>query len=99
MAKKGSVRLTNLMEAFTVPTKFLLALADYVVWKQINYKTILNASYFYDLMISIYTDGTSDGTKKTNSENISIPKAGVLNVEFALKLRIYRSLKSLICLK
>ena len=52
------------MKAFTVPTKFLLALADYVVWKQINYKTILNASYFYDLMISIYTDGTSDGTKK-----------------------------------
>jgi len=54
-------------------------------------------------MISIYTDGTSDGInkKKTNSENISrsTPKAGVLNVEFALKLRIYRSLKSTICLK
>ena len=64
LAKKGSVRLLNLMKAFTVPSKFLLALADYVVWKQINYKTILNASYFYDLMISIYTDGTSDGTKK-----------------------------------
>ena len=27
------------------------------------------------------------------------PSVGVLNVEFALKLRIYRSLKSLICLK
>jgi len=36
--------------------------------------------------------------KKTNSENVS-HKVGVLNVEFALKLRIYRSLKSLICLK
>ena len=36
--------------------------------------------------------------KKTNSENVS-PKVGVLNVEIALKLRIYRSLKSLICLK
>ena len=62
LAKKGSVRLLNLMKAFTVPSKFLLALADYVVWKQINYKTILNASHFYDLMISVYTDGTSDGT-------------------------------------
>ena len=61
-AKKGSVRLLNLMKAFTVPSKFLLALADYVVWKHINYKTILNASHLYDLMISIYTDGTSDGT-------------------------------------
>ena len=30
---------------------------------------------------------------------LSTPKVGVLNVEFALKLRIYRSLKSLICLK
>ena len=29
----------------------------------------------------------------------SRPKVGVLNVDFALKLRIYRSLKSLICLK
>ena len=35
---------------------------------------------------------------KTNSENVSTPKVGVLNVEFALQLRIYRSLKSLICL-
>jgi len=34
-----------------------------------------------------------------NSENVSTPKVEVLNVEFALKLRIYRSLKSLICLK
>ena len=31
--------------------------------------------------------------KKTNSENVSTPKVGVLNVEFARKLRIYRSLK------
>ena len=37
--------------------------------------------------------------KKTNSENVSTPKEGVLNVEFVLKLRIYKSLKSLICLK
>ena len=37
--------------------------------------------------------------KKTNSENVSTPKVAVLNVEFVLKLRIYRSLKSLICLK
>ena len=37
--------------------------------------------------------------KKTNSENVSTPKVVVLNVEFALKLRNYRSLKSLICLK
>ena len=37
--------------------------------------------------------------KETNSENVSTPKVGVLNVEFALKLRIYRYLKSLICLK
>ena len=37
--------------------------------------------------------------KKTNSENVSTPKEGVLNVEFALKLRIYKSYKSLICLK
>ena len=28
--------------------------------------------------------------KKINSENVSTPKVGVLNVEFALKLRIYR---------
>ena len=33
--------------------------------------------------------------KKNYSENISTPKVGVLNVEFALKLRIY----SLICFK
>ena len=37
-------------------------------------------------------------SKKTNYENVSTPKLGVLNVEFALKLRIYRSLKSFICL-
>ena len=37
--------------------------------------------------------------KKSNSENVSTPKVNVLNVEFALKLRIYRSLESLICLK
>ena len=37
--------------------------------------------------------------KKTNSESVSTPKIGVLNVGFALKLRIYRSLKSVICLK
>ena len=40
-----------------------------------------------------------DDLKKTNSENVSIyppPKVGILNVEFALKLRIYRSLKSLV---
>ena len=33
------------------------------------------------------------------SKRISTPKLGVLKVEFALKLRIYRSLKSCICLK
>ena len=33
------------------------------------------------------------------SENVSTPKVEVLNVEFAFKLRIYRSLNSLICLK
>ena len=37
--------------------------------------------------------------KKTNSENVSNPKVGVLNIEFALKLRIYRSLESFIRLK
>ena len=31
--------------------------------------------------------------KKTNSENVSTPKVEVLNVEIALKLGIYRSLK------
>ena len=41
----------------------------------------------------------SELSKKTNSENVSTPKVGVLNVEFVVKLRIYRSLKSLICLK
>ena len=37
--------------------------------------------------------------KKTYSEKGTTPKVGVLNVEFALKLRIYRSLKSVICFK
>ena len=32
-------------------------------------------------------------------ENVSTAKVGVLNVEFALELRIYRPLKSFICLK
>ena len=32
--------------------------------------------------------------KKTNSESVSNPKSGVLNVEFALKLGIYRLSKS-----
>ena len=32
-------------------------------------------------------------------KRVTTPKAGVLNVEFVLKLRIYRSLKSLIFLK
>ena len=40
----------------------------------------------------------TDLKKKTNSKSVSTP-VGVLNVEFALKLRIYRSLNSLICLK
>ena len=50
---------------------------------------------FLNLMSSLF----SNLKKKTNSENISTPKVGVLNIEFALKLRIYRSLKRLICLK
>ena len=37
--------------------------------------------------------------KKTNSENVSTPKVGDLNVAFALNLRIYRSLRGLKCLK
>ena len=37
--------------------------------------------------------------KETNSENVSTPKVGVFNIEFALKRRIYRSSKILICLK
>jgi len=37
--------------------------------------------------------------RKTNSENISTPKVGVVNIEFTLKIRIHRSLKSFICLK
>ena len=37
--------------------------------------------------------------KKTNSESVSTPKSGVVNVEFTLKLKIYRLLKSEICLK
>ena len=37
--------------------------------------------------------------KKTNSENVATPKSGVLNDEFAIKLRIYRLLNSEICLK
>ena len=37
--------------------------------------------------------------KKINSENVSTPQSRNLNVEFALKLWIYRTLKSLICLK
>ena len=36
---------------------------------------------------------------KTDYENVSTPKVRVYNVEFALKLRIYRSLKSFIRLK
>ena len=43
--------------------------------------------------------GAGERLKKTNSENVSTPQIKVLNVEFALELRIYRSLKSLICLK
>ena len=31
--------------------------------------------------------------KKSNSEKVSTPKVGVLNIECAFKLRIYRSLK------
>ena len=37
--------------------------------------------------------------RKPNSENVSNPKVGVLSIEFTCKLRIYRSLKSLTCLK
>ena len=36
--------------------------------------------------------------KRNYSENVSTPKVGVLNVEFAHNLRIYRSSKSLMCL-
>ena len=46
--------------------------------------------------INIYIN---DNLKKPYSENVSTPNVGVLIVEFSLKLRIYRSLKSLICLK
>jgi len=46
---------------------------------------------FLHFMSSLYNN-----LKITNSET---PKVGVMNVEFALKLRIYRSLKSLLCLK
>ena len=40
----------------------------------------------FHLMSSLFNN-----FKKTNFENVSTPKVGVLNVEFALKLRIYRS--------
>ena len=33
--------------------------------------------------------------KKNDSENVSPPKSTILNVDFVLKLRVYRSLKSL----
>ena len=54
---------------------------------------------FYDVhKENMFTINLEDG-REANSENVSTPIVGVLNVEFALKLRIYRSLKSLICLK
>ena len=43
--------------------------------------------------------GKSNFNGQNNSENVSTLKVGVLNVEFALRLRIYRFLKSVICLK
>ena len=56
--------------------------------------SVVNCRTFLHFMSSIFNN-----LKKTNSENISTPKEEVLNIAFALKLRIYRSLKSLICLK
>ena len=50
-------------------------------------------------LVTLYLDISVFRYKKTNPENVSYPKVGVLNVEFVLKLRIYSFLKSLICLK
>ena len=60
----------------------------------LNMTSVVYCRIFLHFMSSLINN-----LKKANSESVSTPKSGVLNVEFALKLRIYRLLKSEICLK
>jgi len=60
----------------------------------LNMTSVVYCRIFLHFMSSLINN-----LKKTNSESVSTPKSGVLNVEFALILRIYRLLKSEICLK
>ena len=56
-------------------------------------------SVVYCRTFLLFMSSLFNNFKKTNSENVSTPKVVVLNVEFALKLSIYRSLRRFICLK
>ena len=60
----------------------------------LNMTSVVYCRIFLHFMSSLINN-----LKKTNSESVSTPKSGVLNVDFALKFRIYRLLKSGICLK
>ena len=73
-----------------------------IFYDKINFyflKMFLNMTSVVYCRIFLHFMSSLINNKKTNSESVSTPKIGVLNVGFALKLRIYRSLKSVICLK
>jgi len=72
----------------------LLIFDDKINFYFLNMTSVVYCRTFLHFMSSLFNN-----LKKTNSENVSTPKVGVLNIEFVLKLRIYRSLKRLICLK
>ena len=67
--------------------------------EKINFYFLNKTSVVYCRTFLHFMSTLFNNLKKTNSENVSTPKVGVLYIEFALKLRIYRSLKRLTCLK
>ena len=75
-------------------TRLLIKINFYFLNMFLYMTSVAYCRTFLHFMSSLFNN-----SKKTNSENVSTPKIGVLKVEFALKLRIYRSFKSLIFLK
>ena len=91
----GHVRTTKIGKCLIIEQDYLFSMIRLIFIFMFLYMTyVVYCRTFLHFMPSLFNN-----LKKSNSEKVSTPKLGVLNIEFALKLRIYRFLKSLICLK
>ncbi len=90
---KQSIRYLHAAAGFPVKSEWIKAIkaGNYVTWPELTTEAV--SKHFPE------SDETHKEHMKQQRQNVRSTKVRVLNVDFALKLRIYRSLKSLICLK